>query len=365
MLNICGVTYTFTSNYGSCLQAYALQTAIERMSIKGEKVTYRLLPIGRCPGYPKSTTNGIKRYIKKIITRYARKQFIGFEEKYMHYTPIYPIKELYVLNDQMDGFVCGSDIIWNPKFNHGLSSYYLDFATKYAFSYAASFGQADINPEAESKVGEMISKLMAVSVRENRSAEIAEMFTGRKAQIVVDPVLLLDQNAWNEIAEKENINGKYIFVYSVSTTGLLKQFVHTIAKQTGLEVIYSGGNAGAVLKSKIYKVHTPQRWLQLMRDAEYVVTDSFHGTAFATLFQRNFYTVLNGDPCNGFNMRMNDYLKGVGLGSRIYTSTPSKIDLSPVDYSHANELLNRKVSCSYEFLKSNLEAAYQEKQGKE
>ncbi len=363
MFRVCGVTYTFSTNYGTCLQAYALQTVIEKMNVCGERPSYLLTPLRKCPGYPKAPEKGIKEFIKARIRTYSRKQFVGFEKKYMKYAPVYPIAELSKLNDQADVFVCGSDVVWNPYFNRGLESYYLDFAKKYSFSYAASFGQSDIKPEQFARIGELVSRLDAVSVREKGSADIAKQCTDKPVEITVDPVLLLSQEDWNRVAEKDNRDGRFVFVYSVTHTGILKGFAEKLSRQAGIgKVIYSGGNAGAVARGGISKVFPPQRWLQLIRDAEYVVTDSFHGTAFAALFHKKVFTIVKGDPAAGFNVRMYDFLKALEMEDRIFTSIPDEIDLGEPDYQKADALLKARVDRSMAFLQTNLEAAYRRKQ---
>ncbi len=366
MFRIIGVTYVFTSNYGSCFQAYALQQTLNRMTVSSDTVDYKVLPISKCPGYPVSKEAGIKSKIKKQVRIITRRQFVAFEKNYMKYAPFYPVSDFERLNDIADAFVCGSDIVWNPKFNHDLKSYYLDFAKKYAFSYAASFGKSDIEESKLSEIGDLIGRLDAISVREKRSAQIAEQCTQKTdIRVVVDPVLLLNQDQWNQIAEKDNPFGKYIFVYSVSTTPLFQRFVEKLSRQTGLKVIRSGGNSGAVIKHRILKVQTPQRWLQQMRDAEYVVTDSFHGSVFSTIFRKNFFSIVDGDPKEGYNVRMNDFLNGIGQEGRIYSDIPETIDCSPIDYSETSEILRKQIEQSYDYIKENIEAAYQQKKAAE
>ena len=360
MFRICGVTYTFTSNYGSCFQAYALQNAIERMFIYGERPAYMLLPISKCPGYPQPDF-GLKQLFKNLVNSYSRKRFTDFEKRYMKYAPVYPVDSFNRLNELADAFVCGSDVIWNLKYNHGVKAYYLDFAKKYAFSYAASFGQAEFDIKNNKNICDLISRLDAVSVRENKGAEIAKKCTEKKVEVVVDPVLLLDFKAWDEIADKTNNEGKYIFVYSVRASKTIKEFVKKLKQQTGLRIIYSGGNAGAVMKLKATQVFTPTKWLQLVRDAEYVVTDSFHGVVFATLFHKPLFTVIEGNPQEGFNVRMSDFLKRIGLETTIYSTVPQAIDLSFIGFDTADTLLNKMVSNSKEYLQKNLEAAYRQK----
>ena len=360
MFTVYGVTYTFTTNYGTCLQSFALMKALEKMSVSKEEIAYRLIPIAKSPGYPHSN-KGLKQRLKNMVNMHSRKQFVAFEDRYMKYASVRSLTDFSLYNSEADAFVCGSDMIWNPKFSHELSEYYLDFANKYSFSYSASFGQSDIDVSKYKWIKECMSKLREISVREPQSAVIAGKFTDRNIEITVDPVLLLDQDDWNKIALGDNTSGDYIFVYSVNTTKLLNDFVNKLSKQTGLKIIHSGGNPGAVLKQGLSKVFTPDRWLQLIRDAKYIVTDSFHGTAFSVIFRKNLFTITNGDPNTGFNMRMSDFLGGLGLDDRIFISVPEKIDCSDIDYSDAENLLNKQIDHSLKYLQMNLEAAYKEK----
>ena len=215
---------------------------------------------------------------------------------------------------------------------------------------------------ANEKKERMLSRLDSISVRELQSAEIARQFIHRDVDDTVDPVLLVDRDAWNQVAAKENKEGKYIFVYSVSLSALSKAFADQLSKQTGLKIVYSSGDPRSVMKQGVNSTQTPDRWLQLIRDAEYVVTDSFHGTAFSTLFQKNFFTVVKGDPGEGFNIRMNNFLTGIGLESRLFSKVPGKgIDCTAPDYTSAESLLAEKINFSRDFLKKNLEAAYRKK----
>lgn len=359
MLKIFGVTYGFTANYGSCLQAYALQSSIESIRIADDTVQYSLIPIGKSPGYAKSNSKGFKPFIKRMITNHSRKQFRPFEKKYMHYAPILPLTDFHAYNGMADGFVCGSDVIWNPKFNHGISEYFLSFAEKYSFSYAASFGQADVAESNFPKFHDLLSRLDSVSVREPKSAEIAKKCIDRDIKVSVDPVLLLNRDEWNRIAEKENAEGDYIFVYSVIGGKALLDFAKKLSEQTGLKVIFSGGNAGSIFKLGISRVQTPERWLQLVRDAKYVITDSFHGTVFSVLFHKSFFTIVKKGE--GFSIRMIDFLKGIGLEDRLCSSLPDKIDCSEIDYREADVKLSEKIDRSKEYLRKNLEAVYTHK----
>ena len=189
MLRVFGLTFDHTTNYGSCFQAYALQRAIEKISIGGDICSYFLIPIKIFKDYP------INSFIKKILIApwlsYHRSKFIPFEKKYMKYAQCLSMTDLPTLNEQADAFVCGSDVIWNPDFNLQLGAYFLDFARKYKFSYAASFGKAELSKEELAFTKENLASFDAISVREKTSLMIAKKCTNKDIQVVADPVLLL------------------------------------------------------------------------------------------------------------------------------------------------------------------------------
>lgn len=127
MLRVFGLTFDHTTNYGSCFQAYALQQAIEKISICGEDCSYSLIPIKTFKDYP--VHSSIKRVLIAPLLSYHRSRFIPFEKKYVKYVHCSKMTDLPALNEQADAFVCGSDVIWSPDFNSGLGAFFLDFAT--------------------------------------------------------------------------------------------------------------------------------------------------------------------------------------------------------------------------------------------
>ncbi len=361
-MQIYGVTYTHTSNYGSCLQAFALQYSIGHMSICGEKCEHELVPVDifvrSISGRKKKS---IIKKLRSVLANIYKYRIRQFERQYMRFSSCSAMEMLPALNETADAFVCGSDVIWNPKYNHGLTCFYLDFAEKYAFSYAASFGASELSEAYFQKYGKYIDKLDAISVRESQGLENVARCTDKPASVTVDPVFLLSREQWNELAEAENKNGKYILVYSIGKWKLQDDFVKKLKKQTGLKVKVLVGNQNAALQEKVFTLVSPQRWLQLIRDAEYVVTNSFHGTAFSLIFHKKFFSVVHGKINEGFNIRTYSILSKLGMQERMLNSIPDSIDLSSPDYSAADDRLKEITASSLAFLQTNLEAAYRRK----
>ena len=269
------------------------------------------------------------------------------------------------MNEKTDAFVCGSDVIWNPDLNCHLNAFYLDFAEKYKFSYAASFGKAEVSEQMLTTIRPFLEKLDAISVRERSGAEIVKRCVDKPVQVVSDPVLLLKREEWDSFIPAAEPSKGYIFVYITHLSSTVQSVLEELRRKTGLKIVYAANGPKQALKQGMLQVQKPQRWLQQLRDAEYVVTNSFHATAFSVLFHKKFFTVVNGDKAKGINIRMNDFLNSLGLGDRIHSSVPEEIDLGEVNYSGVDEKIAALREESLLFLRENLEAAYRQKKESE
>ncbi len=359
MLKVCGVTFDKTMNYGSCLQAYALQTIIEQQAVGGfNRCQYSLLPIMSMRGYPKA--KGIKE-LRNRLADALRFMFRSFEKKHMHYAQCDSIENLGELNNEYDAFVCGSDVIWSPQFNKGVNAYYLKFANKYAFSYAASFGRAKLSDEEKKELKQNLSQLKRIGVRETTAERMIEAYTERLAETVLDPVLLLEKNKWDTIAYRQDNKVPYIFLYVTHFTSEIDEYIKALKIETGFPVITVTTGFVNTMKTKKICIPSPQRWLSLLKHADYVVTNSFHATAFSVIYHKRFFTVMHGEKAGGINVRMYDFLHELGLEDRLLNVVPDVLNLDEIDYTRADARLEELRKESMAFLQENLEAAYQEK----
>lgn len=371
MLRVIGITYDHTVNYGSCLQACALGRVIGDMRVGGEPCDYRLIPIVNIAGwqvrmkkagYKRFSVLGLKALGVRALFGLLRTRFNAFEKRYLRYVNVSSEDVLPALNDACDAFVCGSDVVWNPELNYGQRAFYLDFAKKYKFSYAASFGRSQVGDEEIARIREDVLALDAVSCRERAGCEIVRNRIGREAELTVDPVLLLDRETWDDMAEKPRSGDRYIFVYATHLNETFLHFLEALRKATGLKTVLSACDRKVMKRLKVREKQTPQKWLRLLRDAEYVVTNSFHGTAFATLYHKKFFTVVGGTRTSGNNIRMTDFLSAAGLEDRLFAEVPEKLDLGEADFGKADAALAELRERSLAFLRRNLEAALARKQ---
>lgn len=359
-----GITFDHTTNYGSCFQAYALQSVVEKISVgrmNQEKCTYQLIPIKTFKELP--VKSKLKNALVKPAVEFHRLRFKRFESKFMKFADVDCLAQLGSLNQKGDAFICGSDVIWNPDFNFGLGAFYLDFAEKYKFSYAASFGKAEIEASDFGRIQNYLKSFDAVSVRERTGADFIKSCSGINARVVADPVLLLDTEAWSQVALARSAHSQqpYIFVYTTHLNDTIRNIITKLSKQTGLKVIKATWGPKQAIKQGILQVQTPEHWLQLLRNAEYVVTNSFHATAFSVLFHKKFFTVVQGGKEKGINVRMNDFLSEVALENRIYSTVPDCIEIEDIDYRETDKRIDLLRKESLAFLRENLEEAYKRK----
>ncbi|WP_148295499.1 polysaccharide pyruvyl transferase family protein [Prevotella dentasini] len=244
------LTLPLNINYGGILQAYALQTVLERM---GHQVSV----FNKHKEYPLPRKRFLV-YLKRFVWRYIlrRKNYHVFEEQYQN--KVYPVVarnmlafvETYIHADYTDlshlnnkdfeALVVGSDQIWRPQYYKPIDNAYLAFASDWdvrRIAYAASFGTDlwDYSPKQEARCGELIKKFEAVSVREMEAVEMVREHFGVKAEHVVDPTLLLEKEDYIHLIEQENTHKSTgdMLVYVLDETEEKQAFIDKIAKKKG------------------------------------------------------------------------------------------------------------------------------------
>lgn len=305
------VTLPLHTNYGGILQAWALQTVIERMGHESSHVFRHLL--GPLVLYKDMTAEEIatfQRHTARFIDRYIR----------CDETPIAEIAP-----DRYDAFVVGSDQIWRHRytefFHIGIRNAFLDFAKDWdvrRIAYAPSFGidrwEAD---EAEIPVcSGLLKKFAAVSCREASGVAICRDVLGVDAKLVVDPTLLLggeDYAALVDAGETVRPDGD-LMAYVLDRDESKQRLVAAVAGRFGLKPFLMTDNPGGGAP----RVQPPiEQWLRGFRDSKAVITDSFHATVFSILFRRPF--IVTGNPQRGL-ARLESLLGLLGLEDHLVLS---------------------------------------------
>ena len=213
-------------------------------------------------------------------------------------------------------------------------------------SYAASFGckEWEYTEEQELQCGKLAKRFDAISVREASGVDLCKEHFGVDATLVLDPTLLLDKEDYGKVCNDVPRKGKHIFVYSLVVSEGVLAVAEKVAETMGLPIIVK--QAG----SKVRKEDTIEDWFAEFRDADYVVTDSFHGMEFSIIFNKPFAIVMN--PSGG-NVRYISLLSQLGLMERIVKDGTLPSD-SAIDWQKINMQLDSLRKTSLEFLKNKI-----------
>ena len=326
------ITIHKINNYGSVFQAYALQKVCEDLGYKTEIIDYTfpnefhrdnqyVAVFDSQPNEP--------RWIKLLYARDLIRQHKGIEtfvRKYQHlsHQTFYSPQDLHQDPPHYDIYITGSDQLWSPRHCKGDPAFMLQFAPDNALkiSYAASIGSDKIPEELQPLYNELLCRYKHISVRENSGKTLIESMTGREVSVVVDPTLLLNKEEWNKIAAPTRLFKKrYILCYFLNYTFNSFPYVDELAeymqKQTGYEIVRV-----ARPPHKLFVPHThyrvgasPEEFLALVRDAEMVLTTSFHGTAFAVNYGKPVFTVVKDR--NAGDSRQVCLMENLGLEKNI------------------------------------------------
>lgn len=267
-------------------------------------------------------------------------------------------------NKNYDTFICGSDQLWLPS-NLGSHFYTLEFANsnKNKISYATSFGVSQIPWFQKRNTKKYLNKLSFISCRENKGAEIIKNLTGRDAQVVCDPTMLLQRDEWDKLIKKERIiKEKYIFCYFLGINHEHRKLAKQLQKKTGYKIVtipFLDHYYEEDIDFGDYQMFDVDAgdFVNLIRNAEFVLTDSFHGSIFSILYEKQFITFkrFSDNSKNSRNSRINSLFKIMNLSDRIYKEDIYKSITKTIDYKKVEKNLNNIRNNSTTFLKNALE----------
>lgn len=350
------LTQHFLLNYGGIIQNYALQQVL--LKLGHEPLTFEH---DTCYG----RTRWFLRTAKQILTahslkklpdypvykgRIGNKNFIKFVLKNIRSVTVNDFTPGLIRKYGLDGYIVGSDQIWRPAFNLGnrLGNMFLDFADDEVrkIAYAASFGckEWEYTKEQEQMCAKLVKRFDAISVREASGVDLCKEYFKVNATLVLDPTLLLDKEYYIKICKDVPKKQKHIFVYSLVASEGVLAVAEKVAEVMELPIVVK--KAG----SKVKKEDTIENWLAEFRDADYVVTDSFHGMVFSIIFNKPFEIVMN--PSGG-NDRYISLLSQLGLMERIVKDETLPSD-SVIDWQDVNFQLASLQEISLDFLRNNL-----------
>lgn len=347
------ITFHNYDNYGAILQSFALQKRLKELGTKPEIIDYRCEYISNPFRFVNLKEKGLFNYIYGVIGHICyiprRKRCNQFRRNMKYSQPV-SRKNLSSIAKQYDIYMAGSDQIWDYKLTNFDQTYFLDFVSegRKRSSFAASIGEHLPPQDYRESYSRLLGAFDEILVRENYGADIVEELIGKRPECVCDPTLLLTSQEWEEMLVEPKGKGKYILVYQLGINKEIVNFVKRLKKKTGYPVVYIPFPLIGLLKCKCKIAVGPSEWMGLFKNAEFVVSDSFHGIVFALLFNRKFFAKSDG---HHMNRRVDELLKLVNLSNRKISTVPEKEWLEEIDFHYANDQLDKLRKHSLELLK--------------
>ena len=256
--------------------------------------------------------------------------------KHMKYSEPVTKGNMRAVSGKYDIYIAGSDQIWDYKLTNFDQTYFLDFPEKgkKKCSYAASIGEHIPPEQFRNDYSRLLNDFDEILVREDYGADIVNELTGKKPEVVCDPTLLLTAEEWNKLLKEPKIRGKYILVYQLGINPEIVNFAKRLKKKTGYRIVYIPFPLVGLLKCRCEITVGPAEWMGLFKNAEYVISDSFHGVVFSLLFNRKFFAKADG---HHKNRRVEQLLKLVNLSDRTMNDVSDEQLTEEIDFTYANE----------------------------
>ena len=355
------ITIYDQKNFGNRLQNYALQKVLQTLNIKTETISYAkkysllkcnlLFLFHRFTKYRWSQDSPFWKYEWKRL-----KKFIKFNRKYISTKWIKEIQE--INTNESNYFILGSDQVWNVEWYNELKKdlFLLAFCpNNKKICYAPSFGTSVLPPQWNALFKKYMSSMRALSSREEAGVKLIKELTGREAELLIDPTLLLDVDDWIKIAKKpkvKNINAPYILTYFL---GDMSEDCRQLIEQIKKEKQYKVYNLLEKQENNIYW-SGPSEFIYLFANAQIVLTDSFHACVFSFLFRKPFIVYERNNMGNMMS-RIDTFLNTFDL-QRKYAKNSQINNIFEADYSSGFEKLKKERKKSYEYLNKAMNLQY-------
>lgn len=361
-------------NFGGLLQSYALPYYLNSKGVNCEQIAF-----DRSKKYINSTKlckykkNPLK-FLKKILDIICKKSeniiskvilgkklqrrldnFKKFESYIPHSNKIYNEENILNVNKIYDIFICGSDVVWSGAISPKIATLEFVEQEKKKFSYAASSTANNLSTEWFELFGNYISKLDKVGVREKNMENFLRVM-GIESKTVIDPTLLLNANDWNKIAICPSTEEPYILCYllgdSIAQRNIIKEFAND-KKLLLITIPYIRDNSFRVCDYKFGDLQDtnsgPAEFVGLIKNAEYVITDSFHAIVFSIIYHKEFYVFERLDGKLNHSARLSNILNEFQLQDRLVKYDKIN-EISKINYDIVNEHLKEIRKKSYDFL---------------
>lgn len=362
MKKIAFITIHVGLNFGSVLQTIATSEALKTIGVDAICINYipprvankKFWSFGR-----DSVFKSIKHFLGKLYelprNLINSKQYSGYLKHYCKLSvPIYAEDNFSEKCPRADIYMVGSDQVWNIKHNQGVDKhYFFDGVEGKKISFASSIGYTDIGDEGRLMFKYYLSGFSSLSVRENSAVDLLASL-GYNAEQLLDPTFIIDKEGWGKFTTlKPIVNKPYILIYTPYNTvdkSIIYNHARMIAACENLQVVtfswtyYSDKDA-----DKTVRFASPGDFLNLMNNAEYVITNSFHGTAFSINLNKRFWVFMP----SGFTTRITSVLEKFNLSERLLTGgVPQKgwDYRASINYDSVNSILQQEREKSLQYL---------------
>ena len=347
------VTFHRALNYGANLQAFALNSYVNQMGYDCEIIDL----------YPNNVGRPSKKFVrrllgsaKRVLLSYKDKKFRRFnkfqKDNYkLSLSKYYGDDDMAEASLQYSVLISGSDQILNTTLTGNTKSYYLSFDNKAKkISYGSSFGRSELSETEFVLIDSELVKFSSLSVREKSGQDIIMQRIGVQSTLVLDPVFLLSKEKWEQKTAKRTLPPKYILLYAMEATELLKNAARAMSERLALPVYVIYGCAKRFEEFGItIEDCGPVEFLSYIRGASVVVTNSFHGTAFSIIFEKNFVCVAHSTR----NARLENIMEIIGRQEKLLKQKTDEPEI--VDGKEAAIVLAPHIQISKDYLESALE----------
>ena len=382
-----GIVTLVSDNYGNKYQNYAVE---QLLSEYGQTVTFRVAELEK-PVVERNKKSKLKklnpRYVLKVLQSRAMYQydmtatdespiktwmyicghrkelkklkfirhlkFQEFEKEHLHiaereinFQNCYEEKWL----RQYDYFICGSDQIWNPTYLTTSKLVFLEFAKGKSIALAPSFGVASIPEEAEGFYRKNIAAIDHLSVREKSGAKLIKNLTGRESEVLADPTIAIAAETWKKLAVKPKIElpSRYVVCYFLGKINKkYRMQIEQFAKEKKLEIVKLFD-----IKKPEYYIFDPKEVLYTILHADYILTDSFHGTVFSILFEKQFYVFQRNEEGMSMSSRLETLLDKMELTNRYYGECSE--DITDECWENVRKKIKKETREIKKYLKKSL-----------
>lgn len=376
-MKLAGITW-WRNNYGSILQAYALQQALSEF----DDVEYEIIcqygkKIASVDNLMDKLKNiGLRKSLKRIFWKFGLRKLRERNANIQNFVDAnlkisekqFSEENIAEANNDYDAFICGSDQIWNPTLVPVNSMYWLGFAddSKRKISYAPSFGVDSVTDEKADIIRKNLSGFKAISTREESGTKVINTVLGEeKCVTVLDPTLLVERTVWDDICTPRKISEPYVFAYMLRGTKNQRKLIEEFAKKKGLKLVtmpFLDTEKIVMYDFKFgdikYWDASPADFISLIKYAEYVFADSFHCMVFSSIYHRPFFVfpkITNKKQADNAQIsRMKNLQAIFGIDNRIINddfSIEKLTQYEEIDWDNVDSKISENRVKSLEYLK--------------